>query len=126
MTCYLYSSVKTALKLCGHRCNDIKSFLLSNNNSDENYLLQKIFEKLYFNEIPEDRTQKKCIIKFDRDILTDTHIQLFALLEGDNNLEFQVLFHQSKNCETTNGICSSKFGSFSPTNAKYGKRLLKA
>ena len=110
MTCYLYSSLKTALKPCGHRCYDIKSYLLSISGTSEKDLLQEIFEKLYFNEIPERPSQKKCVIKFDRDILTDSHIQLFALMEGDDNLAFHKLFHKMKNCEHMYGACCLKFG----------------
>ena len=110
MSCFRYLDLESSLRPCGIRCHDFKRFLIATGGTDEKYLLQTIFERLYFGASPEGDWEKKCTVWVNSNIFTDPIIQLYVHLEGDDNLFIQQLFLQSKHFLEDNGFVSTQFG----------------
>ena len=110
MTCFRYSDIESSLRPCGLRCNDFKRFLIATGGADEKSLLQAIFDRLYFGDIPEGDWEKKCSVWVEKNIFTDPIIQLYVHLEGHDNLFIQQLLIQSKHFLEDSGFVSSQFG----------------
>lgn len=83
--CYLLSTLKTVLKPCAYKCDDIKKLLLTQCQTNKK-ILNNILESIYFTSLPDISGQKYAIISHTE----SKKIDIYVLLRGGENL----LFHR--------------------------------
>ena len=98
MNCMAFD--ENILRPCGKRCKDFKQVLLEISHAEDQELLSKILEKLYFGTKGEPGQKKGVILTQKTDLfdLNDQLVLVFALLDGTNNLE---LVQQAIHAATT-------------------------
>ena len=121
MNCMAFD--ENILRPCGKRCKDFKQVLLEISHAEDQELLSKILEKLYFGTKGEPGQKKGVILTQKTDLfdLNDQPVLVFALLDGTNNLEFIQLVEQAKDFVHGFGYNSASFSNIYLVVRTYNK-----